>query len=287
MKYKTLKYFSTVIVCAIAICAGWWLWNYYMQSPWTRDGKVRAELVNITPEVSGRLTKITVHDNQYVSAGSLIFSLDAEPYRIALANAEAALAKAQSDLAKAEHEAARRRGLPRDVISSEALDAANLTAQAMKAAYKAAQANLEQAKWNLSKTQIYAPTDGYITNLQARVGNYASTGTPLVALVDVHSFYVLGYFEETKLKHIKEGNKADITLYNGNVPLQGQVESIGRAIYDQSVENGGNLLMDVKPNVPWVRLAQRVPVRIKLLNVPADLPLVAGTTCTISIHQKG
>ncbi|AVJ17589.1 efflux transporter periplasmic adaptor subunit [Serratia sp. MYb239] len=287
MKYKTLKYFSTVIVCAIAICAGWWLWNYYMQSPWTRDGKVRAELVNITPEVSGRLTKITVHDNQYVSAGSLIFSLDAEPYRIALANAEAALAKAQSDLAKAEHEAARRRGLPRDVISSEALDAANLTAQAMKAAYKAAQANLEQAKWNLSKTQIYAPTDGYITNLQARVGNYASTGTPLVALVDVHSFYVLGYFEETKLKHIKEGNKADITLYNGNMPLQGQVESIGRAIYDQSVENGGNLLMDVKPNVPWVRLAQRVPVRIKLLNVPADLPLVAGTTCTISIHQKG
>ena len=287
MKYKTLKYFSTVIVCAIAICAGWWLWNYYMQSPWTRDGKVRAELVNITPEVSGRLTKITVHDNQYVSAGSLIFSLDAEPYRIALANAEAALAKAQSDLAKAEHEAARRRGLPRDVISSEALDAANLTAQAMKAAYKAAQANLEQAKWNLSKTQIYAPTDGYITNLQARVGNYASTGTPLVALVDVHSFYVLGYFEETKLKHIKEGNKADITLYNGNVPLQGQVESIGRAIYDQSVENGGNLLMDVKPNVPWVRLAQRVPVRIKLLNVPAALPLVAGTTCTISIHQKG
>ncbi|MEB6336796.1 HlyD family secretion protein [Serratia rhizosphaerae] len=287
MKYKTLKYFSTVIVCAVAICAGWWLWNYYMQSPWTRDGKVRAELVNITPEVSGRLTKITVHDNQYVSAGSLIFSLDAEPYRIALAHAEAALAKAQSDLAKADHEAARRRGLPRDVISSEALDAANLTAQAMKAAYKAAQANLEQAKWNLSKTQIYAPTDGYITNLQARVGNYAHSGTPLVALVDVHSFYVLGYFEETKLKHIKEGNKADIVLYNGNVPLQGQVESIGRAIYDQSVENGGDLLMDVKPNVPWVRLAQRVPVRIKLLNVPGGLPLVAGTTCTISIHQKG
>lgn len=285
MKYKTLKYFSTVIVCAVAICAGWWLWNYYMQSPWTRDGKVRAELVNITPEVSGRLTKITVHDNQYVSAGSLIFSLDAEPYRIALAHAEAALAKAQSDLAKAEHEAARRRGLPRDVISSESLDAANLTAQAMKAAYKAAQANLEQAKWNLSKTQIYAPTDGYITNLQARVGNYASAGSPLVALVDAHSFYVLGYFEETKLKHIKEGNKADIVLYNGNVPLQGEVESIGRAIYDQSVENGGDLLMDVKPNVPWVRLAQRVPVRIKLRDVPADLTLVAGTTCTISIHQ--
>ncbi|MEL5359414.1 HlyD family secretion protein [Serratia ureilytica] len=286
MQHKTLKYFSTVIVCAIAVCAGWWLWNYYMQSPWTRDGKVRAELVNITPEVSGRLEKISANDNQFVPAGSLIFTLDPVPYQIALDNAEAAVAKAQSDLAKADHEAARRRGLPRNVISAEDLDESNLAAQAMKAAYNAALANLEQAKWNLSKTKIYAPTDGYITNLQARVGNYANAGTPLVALVDVHSFYVLGYFEETKLKHIKEGNKADIVLYNGNPPLQGEVESIGRAIYDQSVDSNNDLLMDVKPNVPWVRLAQRVPVRIKLLNVPADLTLVAGTTCTISIHQR-
>lgn len=286
MKHKTLKYFSTVIVCAIAICAGWWLWNYYMQSPWTRDGKVRAELVNITPEVSGRLEKILVHDNQFVTAGSLIFSIDPVPYQIALDNAEAALAKAQADMAKADHEAARRRSLPRNVISSEDLDESNLAAASMKASYKAAQANLEQAKWNLSKTRIYAPTDGYITNLQARVGNYATAGTPLVALVDTHSFYVLGYFEETKLRHIREGRKADIVLYNGNIRLQGVVESIGRAIYDQSADSNSDLLMDVKPNVPWVRLAQRVPVRIKLIDIPADLTLVAGTTCTISIHQQ-
>ncbi|MGL5386377.1 MAG: efflux RND transporter periplasmic adaptor subunit [Serratia sp. (in: enterobacteria)] len=286
MKHKTLKYFSTVIVCAIALCAGWWLWNYYMQSPWTRDGKVRAELVNITPEVSGRLEKIMVHDNQFVPEGTLIFSIDPVPYQIALDNAEAALAKAQTDMAKADHEAARRRSLPRNVISSEDLDESNLAAAAMKASYKAAQANQEQAKWNLSKTRIYAPTDGYITNLQARVGNYATAGTPLVALVDTHSFYVLGYFEETKLRHIKEGRKADIVLYNGNIRLQGVVESIGRAIYDQSADSSSDLLMDVKPNVPWVRLAQRVPVRIRLVDVPVDLPLVAGTTCTISIHQQ-
>ncbi|HEJ9060701.1 TPA: HlyD family secretion protein [Serratia fonticola] len=286
MKHKTLKYFSTVIVCAIALCAGWWLWNYYMQSPWTRDGKVRAELVNITPEVSGRLEKILVHDNQFVTAGSLIFNIDPVPYQIALDNAEAALAKAQADMAKADHEAARRRSLPRNVISSEDLDESNLAAASMKASYKAAQANLEQAKWNLSKTRIYAPTDGYITNLQARVGNYATAGTPLVALVDTHSFYVLGYFEETKLRHIREGRKADIVLYNGNIRLQGVVESIGRAIYDQSADSSSDLLMDVKPNVPWVRLAQRVPVRIKLIDIPTDLTLVAGTTCTISIHQQ-
>lgn len=286
MKHKTLKYFSTVIICAIALCAGWWLWNYYMQSPWTRDGKVRAELVSLTPEVSGKLDNIMVHDNQFVSAGSLIFVIDPVPFQIALDSAAAALAKAQADLAKAEHEATRRRNLPHNVISSEDLDESNLAADSMKASYKAAQANLEQAKWNLSKTRIYAPTDGYITNLQTRIGNYASAGTPLVALVDIHSFYVLGYFEETKLRHIKEGRKADIVLYNGNSRLQGVVESIGRAIYDQSVESNSDLLMDVKPNVPWVRLAQRVPVRIKLLNVPADLSLVAGTTCTISIHQQ-
>lgn len=285
MKFKTLKYFSTVLVFAVAICAGWWMWNYYMQSPWTRDGKVRAEIVDITPEVSGRIIDINVHDNQFVKSGDPLFSLDPVPFRIAVDNAQAALAKAAADLAKAEHEATRRRGLGTNVISAESLDESNISAKAMQAAYQAAQASLEQAKWNLSKTNIVAPTDGYITNLQTRKGNYATTGTPLVGLVDINSFYVLGYFEETKLKSIREGSQADITLFNGNIPLQGRVESIGRAIYDQSLDTPSDLLMNVKPNVPWVRLAQRVPVRIKLENVPEDVVLVAGTTCTISIRN--
>lgn len=254
-----------------------------MQSPWTRDGKVRAELVSITPEVSGRLVQIVVHDNQLVSSGNLLFVIDPQPYQLALDNAQTALVKAQADLAKANHEAERRRNLPKNIISGEDLDIANLTADSMKAAYQGAMVNVEQAKWNLSKTRIYAPTNGYITNLQTRVGNYATAGIPLVALIDTHSFYVMGYFEETKLKHIREGNEAKIVLYNGNIPLRGVVESIGRAIYDQSVDSSTDLLVDVKPNVPWVRLAQRVPVRIKLLDVPADVTLIAGTTCTISL----
>ncbi|MBU9847517.1 HlyD family secretion protein [Rahnella ecdela] len=285
MKFKTLKYFSTVLVFAVAICAGWWMWNYYMQSPWTRDGKVRAEIVDITPEVSGRITEINIHDNQFVKSGDLLFRLDPVPFKIAVDNAEAALAKAAADLAKANHEAQRRRGLGTNVISAESLDESNITAKGMQAQYQAAQSALEQAKWNLSKTTIVAPTDGYITNLQTRRGNYATTGTPLVGLVDIHSFYVLGYFEETKLKNIREGNIADITLFNGNIPLQGRVESIGRAIYDQSLDTPEDLLMNVKPNVPWVRLAQRIPVRIKLENVPEHVVLVAGTTCTISVRN--
>ncbi|ADW74377.1 MULTISPECIES: HlyD family secretion protein [Rahnella] len=285
MKFKTLKYFSTVLVFAVAICAGWWMWNYYMQSPWTRDGKVRAEIVNITPEVSGRIIEINIHDNQFVKSGDPLFSLDPVPFKIAVDNAEAAVAKAAADLAKASHEARRRRGLGTNVISAESLDESNISAKAMQAAYQAAQASLEQAKWNLSKTTIVAPTDGYITNLQTRRGNYATSGTPLVGLVDIHSFYILGYFEETKLKNIREGNMADITLFNGNIPLQGRVESIGRAIYDQSLDAPEDLLMNVKPNVPWVRLAQRVPVRIQLENVPEHVVLVAGTTCTIAIRN--
>ncbi|OAT57851.1 fusaric acid resistance protein [Obesumbacterium proteus ATCC 12841] len=256
-----------------------------MQSPWTRDGKVRAELVNITPEVSGKIIKVNISDNQQVKQGELLFALDPTPFEIALSNANAAMAKAESDLAKANHEATRRSNLPRNVISAEDLDEAQLNAQAMKANYKSAQSNLEQAQWNLHHTNIYAPVSGFITNLQTRVGNYASIGSPLVALIDINSFYVMGYFEETKLKHINIGNNVDITLYNGNIPLQGRVESIGRAIYDQSVESSDNMLLNVKPNVPWVRLAQRVPIRIKLENVPKDVLLVAGTTCTISVRS--
>ncbi|WP_147197347.1 HlyD family secretion protein [Pantoea sp. MBD-2R] len=284
MKFSTLKYFSTLIFFAAALLAGWWLWNYYMQSPWTRDGKVRAELVNITPQVSGRIAQLPIKDNQYVTQGSKLMTLDDEPFRIAVLNAESGLAKAQSDLLKAQHEARRRQNLPRNVISAEDLDAANLNAKAMEAAEKAAQAELEQAKWNLSQTQIYAPADGWISNLVVRPGNYATSGTPIVALVDSHSFYVMGYFEETKLRHIRAGYKASIRLYSDNRELTGEVESIGRAIYDQSVETDSGLIPDIKPNVPWVRLAQRVPVRIRLTGVPKDLPLVAGTTCSISIQ---
>lgn len=283
MKFNSLKYFSTLIFFAAALCAGWWLWNFYMRSPWTRDGKVRAELVNITPQVSGRIETLLVKDNQFVTKGTPLLTLDAEPYRIAVLNAEAQLTKAQADLLKAQHESRRRQSLPRNAISAEDLDAAELNAKSLAAAAKAAQAQLEQARWNLTQTQIAAPTDGWISNLVVRPGNYATSGTPVFALVDSHSFYVMGYFEETKLRHIRPGYRATVRLYSDNRVLHGEVESIGRAIYDQSVESDSSLIPDIKPNVPWVRLAQRVPVRIRLAAWPKDLPLVAGTTCTITV----
>lgn len=283
MRLKSLKYFSTLLVLAVALAAGWWLWNFYMQAPWTRDGKVRAEQVSITPQVSGSITELNIKDNQLVKAGDILFRIDDTPYKIAVLNAQAQLARAQTDLSKANNEANRRRHLSKNYISAEDLDTANINVKAMQASVNAAEAALQQAQWQLSQTQVKAPVDGWITNLSTRTGNYATTGQPLFALIDSHSFYVVGYFEETKLRHIREGAAAQIVLFSGNFTLQGHVSSIGRAIYDQSVETDSGLVADIKPNVPWVRLAQRVPVRIQFDSLPADVTLVSGTTCTVSI----
>ncbi|WLI77228.1 HlyD family secretion protein [Kosakonia sp. H02] len=283
MRLKSLKYFSTLLVLAVAIVAAWWMWNFYMQSPWTRDGKVRAEQVSITPQVSGSIVELSVKDNQFVKAGALLFRLDDTPFHIAVLNAEGQLARAQTELAKANNEARRRQHLSHNYISAEDLDTANISVKAAQAGVAVAQAQLDQAKWQLTQTRVTAPVDGWVTNLTARSGNYATAGQPVFALVDSHSFYVVGYFEETKLRHIREGAAAKIVLYSGNFTLQGHVSSIGRAIYDQSVETDSGLVADIKPNVPWVRLAQRVPVRIQFDTLPDNLTLVSGTTCTVAI----
>ncbi len=286
MAFKKLKYFSTLLVVVVAVVAVWAMWNFYMHSPWTRDGKVRAEQVNITPQVSGTIQSLNVVDNQFVKAGDVLFRLDETPWRIAVLNAQAQLAKARADLTKASHEASRRRNLPQNYISAEDLDTANTTVEAMKASVEAAQATLDHARWQLEQTTVKAPVDGWITNLSTRVGNYASEGQPVFALVDSHSFYVIGYFEETKLRHIQPGKAAKIILYSSDQTLQGHVSSIGRAIYDQSVESDSGLVADIKPNIPWVRLAQRVPVRIEFDNLPKDITLVSGTTCSVAIGER-
>lgn len=286
MSLKTVKYFSTIIVAVIAVLAGWWMWNYYMQSPWTRDGKVRAEQVSITPQISGSISELNIKDNQLVNKGDVLFVIDKTPFQIAELNAQAQLAKAQSDLTKADNEAKRRRNLSQNFISAEDLDSALLNVKAMQATFATAQASLRYAQWQLEQTVVKAPVTGWVTNLSTRTGDYASTGKPLFALVDSHSFYVMGYFEETKLRHIQDGAPALITLYSGNIKLQGHVSSIGRAIYDQSVESNSGLVPDIKPNVPWVRLAQRVPVRIEFDTLPHDATLVSGTTCSVSIGQQ-
>lgn len=182
MSIKTIKYFSTIIVAVVAVLAGWWLWNYYMQSPWTRDGKIRAEQVSITPQVSGRIIELNIKDNQLVNAGDLLLTIDKTPFQIAELNAQAQLAKAQSGLAKANNEANRRRHLSQNFISAEELDTANLNVKAMQASVDAAQATLKQAQWQLAQTEIRAPVSGWVTNLTTRIGDYADTGNRCLPL---------------------------------------------------------------------------------------------------------
>lgn len=297
---KKLKYLSTLLVAALAIIAAWLVWNYYTQSPWTRDGKVRAEQVGVTPQVSGSILQLNVRDNQLVKAGDVLFRIDDTPYKIALLNARAQLAKAKAEVARAQAEqkkaasdASRRRHLSHNFISAEdlenantALNTATTNLEAAKAVVGVAQATLDHAQWQLTQTEIKAPVDGWVTNLSTRVGDYAAVGHPVFALVDSRSFYVVGYFEETKLRNIRPGDSAQIILYSSKQKLQGHVSSIGRAIVDQSVESGGDLVANIKPNIPWVRLAQRVPVRIEFDHLPPDTILVSGTTCTVAIGAQ-
>ena len=180
--------------------AGWWLWNYYMQSPWTRDGKIRAEQVSITPQVSGSISALLVKDNQFVHAGDVLFRIDETPFHIAVLNAQAQLAKAQSDLAKANNEAQRRRHLSRNYISAEDLDTANINVKAMQASLKVAEATLKQAEWQLTQTVVKAPVDGWITSLSTRVGDYATTGQPVFATIYISYVPNIKMVESKSLK---------------------------------------------------------------------------------------
>jgi RND family efflux transporter MFP subunit len=273
----------TFAIFAVAIVLGWWFWNHWMHSPWTRDGRVRADVVNLAPDVSGLVTAVNVHDNQLVHAGDVLLTIDRARFAIAVSQAEAAVALQQATLDQRRSEAARRSKLADVVVSSESREAAGFGAQAAVAQYRQAVTALDAAKLNLERTEVRAPADGYITNLASFVGDYASAGRPLMALVRHDSFYVYGYFEETKIPLLRIGQNVRVRLMGGGVQLKGHIDSLSRGITDRDNATGQELLSSVNPTFNWVRLAQRVPVRIALDDVPADMLLSAGMTCTVIV----
>ncbi|MBE1160829.1 biotin/lipoyl-binding protein [Dyella acidiphila] len=327
---KTAQYLRiaiTAVIVLLAVLIATAMWRHYMYSPWTRDGRVRAEVVRIAPDVSGLVTQVNVIDNQTVKKGDVLFVIDPARYTDAVDQAKANLAAAQAAVqaADANIDAARagtaqsrsnldmyaaqakRREDLKDVVSSE--DRANATAtaaaaratvnkaqagqeQAMAAkqqamaAVKQAEAALATATLNLQRTQVRAPVDGYVTNLLVRVGDYASAGAPRLALLDSHSFWVDGYFEETKLPHIRVGDDVDIRLMAGGMHLHGTVEGIARGIAEAVDPTSSDLLANINPTFNWVRLAQRVPVRVRIdtEHMPAGTVLVAGQTATLILH---
>ena len=289
----------TALMVAAAGWVGWRLWDHYELAPWTRNGRVRANVVQVTPDVSGIVTNVAVHDNQSVAAGALLFSVDTARFELAREQAQAAVAtqrvaigNQRITLAQAQRESQRNSGLG-DLISLEAREQSRLKVDQAKSALQAAEAALRQAQvalntatLNLERTQVRAPTAGLITNLDLRQGAYASAGHPVMALVDTSSIYVEGYFEENKLARIHRGDRVRVTPM-GNAALEGTVESIAAGIADRDRSTSTNLLPSVNPTFNWVRLAQRVPVRVKLDQMPASTRLVAGQTVTVEILETG
>ncbi|NMZ45077.1 efflux RND transporter periplasmic adaptor subunit [Pseudomonas oryzihabitans] len=275
--------FTLLVVC-LALILGRLLWVHYMNDPWTRDGRVRAEVITIAPDVAGLVTEIAVRDNQWVKKGDLLLQIDPEHYEIAVHQAEASVAARKATLAMRQQNARRRADIDSLVVSRENREDASSAALAAEADLRQAQAQLESARLNLKRTRVLAPVDGYVTNLSVFKGDYAAAGAPKLAVIDAHSFWVYGYFEETKLPHVRVGAAVEMRLMSGQT-LQGHVESIARGIYDRDNPQSRELTADVNPTFNWVRLAQRVPVRIALDPLPEGLLLAAGTTCTVVLED--
>ncbi|KNC12544.1 efflux RND transporter periplasmic adaptor subunit [Pseudomonas sp. RIT-PI-a] len=279
------KFFSllaTLLVLGLAIFIGRQLWVHYMQTPWTRDGRVRADIINVAADVSGYVTAVPVRDNQRVRKGDVLLQIDPAHYRLAVKQAQALVASRKAAWEMRKVNASRRADLDELVISKESReDASNVAASAL-AYYQQAEARLEAAQLNLDRTRVLATVDGYVTNLNVHVGDYARVGEAKLAVVDEHSFWVYGFFEETKLPHVHVGDPAQLQMMSGET-LTGHVESISRGIYDRDNPQSRELIADVNPTFNWVRLAQRVPVRIQLDPVPDGILLAAGTTCTVIV----
>jgi multidrug resistance efflux pump len=331
---RSIRMLFTAGLVVIAALAAFYLYWRYLEHPWTRDGQVRALIVNVTPRVAGNVVQVHVADNQFVHKGDLLLEIDPAQYRLAVqaaavelelqrqtvAELEAAIESAAAtveavtaSLAEASKESERARAAGQ-AVSAEYVDqratavdvaAAGLSEAKAKVAeakqtlgtpgednvrIQAAKVALDRAKLNLSWTQITAPSDGFVTNVNVEEGDYADVGIPLLAFVDSTSFWVSGYFMETQLRHIRIGDPAVITLMaHPDQPLAGEVESFGRAISPPDValvEGVAGLVPQVQPTFDWVRLAQRVPVRVKITHVPDGVDLIAGITATVAIRPR-
>ncbi|WP_432382649.1 efflux RND transporter periplasmic adaptor subunit [Duganella sp. P38] len=281
---KIFRFCLTMLLLAAALWMGRSAWDHYMESAWTRDGRVKADVVTISADVAGTVTEVLVHDNQLVQKGDVLFIVDKARYENALAQSKALLASQQVEKGRRAQEARRRAGLDDAIVSAESKETAQAAVGSASAQYQAAVAARELAQLNLERTVVRAPVTGYVTNLNVHPGDFAAVGAAKLALIDAASFYVVGYFEETKLPLLKVNDKVEVHMMSGAAQLQGHIESIARGITDRDANLGRELLADVNPTFNWVRLAQRVPVRIHIDAKPKDLQLVAGTTCSVVIH---
>ncbi len=300
---------AAVIVAVIGARA---LWVHYQVDPWTRDGRVRAEVVQVAPDVQGLVTKVYVGNDQLVHRGDVLFEIDRARFELALHQAEvsqqkagaaviraqASIQSASASVSEAKREAGRNKGLG-ELVATETTEQSQTRvaegeaklaeARAALAEAQAAVAETKNARdvaaLNLERTRVVAPLDGRLSDLSLRPGNYVAPGKPVLALVDTGSLRIEGYFEETKLPQVHIGQRATVRLMGERRTLTGHVTSIASAIEDHDRSASPNGLPAINPNFSWVRLAQRVPVRIALDNPPADVALISGRTATVTLDQ--
>ncbi|OEF81253.1 HlyD family secretion protein [Vibrio breoganii] len=285
-----MRYFTTLFFVVAASFVGYSLYATYDANPWTRDGQVRAYIIEVTPRVTGQVTHVLIDDNSHVNKGDLLFEIDQSVYQAALNKALASKKQSAAMLKKARDEYRRSANLEKRAPGSVpvlTLNNLNNAVETAKANLEVMQAAIEEAELNLEFTKVYAPTDGYITNLQLREGSQVTANTPVVALIDEHSFWIEGFFKETDLEGVDVGDAGLVTLLSKSDHLmQGKITSIGYGISMQDGSTGNGLLPVVNPNFEWIRLAQRIPVKIKLTNVPDDLQLRIGMTASVKIIKR-
>lgn len=272
----------TLILVTIAAWVLDYLWIQYKVEPWTRDGRVRAEVVQVAPDVSGLITSVRVRDNQVVHKGDILFVVDSVRFRLAVQQAESAAGNLHLQLEQARRENGRDNTLG-DLVSAEVKEQSRTKIAQLQSTIAQADAALALARLNLERAEVKASVDGIVTNLDLHVGDYATAGRAQLALIDQGSLHVVGYFEETKISKFKIGDVAHVRLMGDSGLIIGHVESIAGGIEDRDRTSSAKLLANVNPTFNWVRLSQRIPVRIAIDKRPGDTALIAGRTASVEI----
>lgn len=280
-----LRVLATLCVVAVAAIGARWLWVHYNLEPWTRDGRIRADVVQITPDVNALVTEVHVDDNQAVRVGDVLLVLDQSRYSLALQEAEAAIAAIEAALAQASRENRRNDDLG-PLVTTEQREQGLARVAELRAQLQGARVQRDAAHLNLERTIVRASVNGIASNVEVQPGDYAAVGRPLLALLNTDSLRVEGYFEETKLPRIRIGDRAVMRIMGLPFNIEGTVESIAGGIEDRERGPSSTGLANINPSFSWVRLAQRIPVRIRIDSAPEDVRLIAGRTVTVSIRTS-
>jgi multidrug resistance efflux pump len=284
---NVFRYLITGALVVAALGAAHYGWRIYVTSPWTRDGMVRVQVASVAPLISGRIVEVRMADNQHVHKDDVLYVIEKFDFQTALENAKATISHREADLQVKQAQNARRAQLTTLSTSIEEKQSYDGAAKIAEAALLGAKAALAQADINLQRTEVRSPVDGYVTNLLMRVGDYARAGTTNVSIIDEKSYWIDAYFEETKLANVHVGDLVEATLLGYESPIRGEVESITGGISAANATSSTQGLPNVDPIFTWVRLAQRIPVRIKIDYVPQGVPFIAGMTCSVSVVAKG